>query len=217
MRRNGLVVLIAVVVLAIGSIAAPYYARLAAPWYRCVAGLISVGAPWQIVGVDVKAGADNPGVMLQLSAKVTSRSALHPGQAVVVGTVQAGAVIEPLLIFWTLLLAWPTPDVRTRWMRLIVGLPVFVLVDTATTVAALLHALPWAANVVAGLPDAATGWDHWVEFLEAGGRFAVVVTAALMTIGATTLLPPLRRDGHPRTGSRTAVAEPAQDCNQPAL
>ena len=207
----------ALVMVAVGSMAEPAYLRLVAPCYLCVARLIAHGEPWQIVDVGVKPSPDNPGVILQMSALVSGGDAVHTRHAQLLGKVEAGAAIEPLVTFWLVLLAWPTVSAKERWLRILMGAPVFILTDTATTIVSLMHALPWAHNTLAGLPDAPTGWDRWVDFLEAGGRVAVSFSAALLTIAATAPRSASRRTRRGDAGGRLPVADAARDCNSDAL
>ena len=118
--------------------------------------LIARGEPWQIVDVAVEPSTDNPGMILQLSALVSGGDARHTRHAQLLGKVHAGAAIEPLLTFWLVLLAWPAVSAKQRWVRILMGAPVFILTDAATTIVSLMHALPWAQNTLAGLPDVPT-------------------------------------------------------------
>ena len=207
----------ALITVAVGSIAAPAYLRRVAPCYLSAARLIARGEPWQIVDVAVEPSTDKPGMIQQLSALVSGGDARHTRHAQLLGKVHAGAAIEPLLTFWLVLLAWPAVSAKQRWVRILMGAPVFILTDAATTIVSLMHALPWAQNTLAGLPDVPTGWDRWVDFLEAGGRFAISVSAALLTIAAAAQLPATRRARRDPAGGRLPVAGAAQDCNSDAL
>ena len=216
MRRDGRWLCALLFSVAIASVAAPYYAHLAAPAWQAVARLTALGQPWRITGIEVTPSPDGPGTIVALTAIVTDAQADRTASARVTGKITTGAAIEPALVFWLLVLAWPAAHGRERWLRFAIGVPVFIAVDTATTVLALTHALPWATQVIAGAGDGDTAWDRWAAFLEAGGRFAVVTAVALVTIATVAMLGRWLGE-RPARAARRTVADAAQDCNRRAL
>ena len=100
--------------------------------------------------------------------------------------VQVGEAIETPVIFWCLLLAWPAQTVRQRLTRLAVGIPVFLALEGVTTACQLVYSLARASAILAGEESPLTLWDRWSRFLEAGGRFVVEVSAALITVGVAS-------------------------------
>ena len=109
--------------------------------------------------------------------------------AQLVGRVQVGAVVEGPVIFWTLLLAWPARP-RRRMAALLLGVPVFVVLETSTTVCQLISGFAEASAIMAGDPDPVTPWDHWSRFIESGGRDVLAVVGALLTLSGAGVLTP---------------------------
>ncbi|MGO9803409.1 MAG: hypothetical protein ACLPTM_02710 [Steroidobacteraceae bacterium] len=173
--------------LAVGAVCAEPYARLAAPYYAAVDRLIAMAHPWTIERVAVTTDPKSPGVVLRLIGEVRrQRSDLKP-EAIAVSRVQVGTVIETPIVFWTLLLAWPAASARQRWIRLAVGVAVFLGLEAVTTATLLLYPV---ADVSSRLThdeaDPLSLWGRWTRFLEAGGTFAVAAAAALVTVAVSS-------------------------------
>lgn len=177
----------AIVALAVGTIAAKPYARLAAPYYQAVARLIAEGRPWEVAKVDVAASTSGPGAVLRLTGFVREFFSDPKPQMRLVGKLQVAAAAESPVIFWTLLLLWPAASYRQRLARLTLGVPIFLSLEAATTVCQLLNPLAYGSAVLAGEPDPLTSWERWSRFLEAGGRVAIALAAALVTIAVIQL------------------------------
>jgi hypothetical protein len=174
--------LAAALALTLGVACAEPYARLAAPYYAAVARLISLGHPWTIVSVAVKPGTKSPSPELQLVGDVRRRPEdLRPAGRII-SHVQVGEAVETPVVFWTLLLIWPANSMRQRLIRLAIGIPVFLGVEAITTGVQLMHSMAEVSAILAGEINPVTLWERWSRFLEAGGRFVVEVSAALLTI-----------------------------------
>jgi hypothetical protein len=182
MRLDWRWIVVPIIALAGGAIAAKPYARLAAPYYQAVAQLIAEGRPWQIVSVEVGSSASSPGAVLRLTGLVREFFSDVQPAAKLVGKLQVAAVIESPMIFWTMLLLWPAVSYRQRLARLALGIPVFLSLEAATTVCQLLNPLAYASAVLAGNPDPMTPWESWSRFLEEGGRVALAFGTALLTV-----------------------------------
>ncbi len=177
--------LAAAAALALGVAGAEPYARLAAPWYSRVAELWATGRPWEIVSVAVTPGQSRLSAELQMDGYVRRHVESPDRAARVVGRVQVGEVVETPVVFWTLLLAWPAATWRRRAMRLVLGIPVFLGLESVTTVTQLMLPLAQASAMLAGDPDPVTVWDRWSRFLEFGGQFVLDGTVAML-LAATT-------------------------------
>jgi hypothetical protein len=174
--------LTAIVALCIGGFGAQSYAELASPYYRTVAGLIARGRPWTITAVDVAQDAARPGVFVRLHGEVRATADARRPAAALIGRVQAGAAIEGPVIYWSLVLAWPGIAARRRFALLLVGIPIFLGLEAATTVCQLLAGFSEVSAILAGDADPLTPWDRWSRFIESGGRDALAVGAALLTV-----------------------------------
>jgi hypothetical protein len=190
MRREWRWILAAVVALTVGAIGAEAYSRLAAPYYTAAARWITLGHPWEIVDIEVVPNSSGPGVILQLTGTVRERADDSQPAAAATSKLQVGAVVESPVIFWTLLLLWPAGSFRERLACLALGTPVFLGLEAATTTCQLVSPLAYGSAVLAGDPDPVTSWQRWSWFLEAGGRVALALAAAMIPI---TMIQFLRR------------------------
>jgi hypothetical protein len=178
----------AMAALLVGALGAEIYARLAAPYYRTAATWVAQGRPWTITQVDVAPDAPRPGVFVRMHGEVRAVANAAQPAATLIGRVQAGAAIEGPLIFWTLLLAWPA-RARRRGALLLIGVPIFLGLEAATTVCQLLNGFAEASAIIAG-SGSMTGWERWSRFVESGGRDVLAVCAALLTVASARRLVP---------------------------
>ena len=183
MRREWGWAIIAALALAIGATCAAGYARLAVPYYVAVTRLIADFHPWRIVSLVVKPDESSHGMVLRLTGEVRRHRDDPLPAAMVVNRVQVGEAIETPVIFWGLLLAWPAQTVRQRLIRVAVGFPVFLALEGVTTACQLVYSMARASAILAGEQSPLTLWDRWSRFLEAGGRFVLEISAALVTVG----------------------------------
>lgn len=178
----------AALALTIGLVAAGAYARIAAPAYRWAAAVIGNSMEWRIRRVAVEHDGERPGEYLRLHGELLPAGLSGRGAAIVT-RVEAGAAIEAPLIFWTLLVLWPA-RLRSRVVLLLLGIPMFLALECATTVCQLLNGFAEAAAMLAGAQSPLTGWERWSRFIESGGRDVLAVCAALLTIGAASRVAP---------------------------
>lgn len=209
MRRNLRYVLAAAVALILGATFAQTYARLAIPYYEVVTAAIANLYPWQVLDLSVVRDRSNPGASLRMTGEVRrSREDLAPAARVIVD-VQVGEVIETPVVFWAVVFAWPMTTLRRRLTCVAVGIPIFLLLEAATTGCQLVHSMADASAMLAGEADPLTAWERWSRFLEAGGRFALELCAAVFTVALSRLharrpASPLQADGS-RTGAASCA------------
>jgi len=209
----------AAVALLVGALGAQTYAQLAAPYYRIAATWVARSHPWTITCVDVAQDAARPGVFVRLHGEVRAVANAARPAAILIGRVQTGAAIEGPLIFWIMLLAWPG-EARRRGARFIIGIPVFLGLEAATTVCQLLSGFADASAVIAGDPGDITWWERWSRFVESGGRDVLALCAALLTVACARRLVPA---GAARSGPWTTPAayrptvEPAHRSPSPVV
>ncbi len=189
--------LAAAAALAAGVVLAEPYARLAAPYYGAVDRLIARGHPWVIREVAVTTDRDGQDRVLRLVGEVRRDRTESRPAALVVTRVQIGEAIETPIVFWGLLLAWPAAGRRERWLRMAVGLVVFLGIEAITTATQLVHSMAAASAQLehAYSEDPLTLWERWSRFLEAGGTFVVAAVGALVAIAVSTA-----SDSQPRGG-----------------
>lgn len=187
MRRQWRWALAAVAALALGAVGAEAYATLAAPYYQIAARWIARGHPWDVVSIEVAPSRSGPGKILRLTGTV--RKHIDDSQPVgkLISKLQVATVVESPVIFWALLLLWPLPSHRERLLVLALGIPIFLGLETVTTVCQLLNPFAYGSAMLAGDPEPVTLWERWSRFIEAGGRVALAVTAALIAIALTQL------------------------------
>lgn len=173
--------LVAAVTLSVGAVAAEPYAKALIPYYVAASRLIARGHPWDVASVDIS-HSYGPGAVLRLTGFIRRHPSDPNPVARVVSKLQVAAVAESPVVFWTLLALWPMGSVRRRCGVLLLGLPVFLALETATTVCQLLNPLAYGSAVLAGDANPLTGWERWSRFVEGGGRVALAATAAILTV-----------------------------------
>jgi hypothetical protein len=178
----------AILALTLGSIGGERYAAAAAPYYAYVARLIAHAHPWQIVTVELTPPDAKSVRVLRLIGQVRRDSGDQDPSATVVQKLQVGEVVEAFAVFWPMLLLWPAASTRQRLLLCLLGIPVFLILEAATTGVQLLHSLPQASAMLNGETDPVTPWERYSRFLEAGGRFVLEVCAVLLTVGAAKTL-----------------------------
>jgi hypothetical protein len=182
MRHEWRWIFAAVAALAVGAIGAKSYARLAAPYYTVAARWIALGHPWEVVNVDVAPGSSGRGAILRLTGTVRKQADASQPAAKLIAKLQVAAVVESPVVYWMLLSLWPLQSGRERLWLLALGIPVFLFLETATTVCQLLNPLAYGSAVLAGNPNPVTWWERWSRFIEGGGRVVLAVAAALITV-----------------------------------
>lgn len=182
MRPNLRLVLTAVVALTIGATGAEAYARLAIPYYNLVTTAIAEFHPWRVRNVAVVRDKSKPDATLRMTGEVRRRREDPFPAAEVITYVQVGEVVETPVVFWSVLLAWPMATLRRRLICVALGIPVFLTLEAATTACQLVHSMAEASALLAGETNPLTAWERWSRFLEAGGRFALELCAALLTL-----------------------------------
>jgi hypothetical protein len=202
MRREWRWLGAAVMAFAMGASGAETYARLAVPYYATFAASIADRHAWRVLDVAVVHDDASHGRVLRLTSEVRRHREDSRPAALVDSSVQVGEVVETPLVFWTLLLLWPVGTLGQRGLRLVIGIPVFLGLEVVTTACQLLHPLAEASALLAGASNPVTLWERWSRFLEAGGRFALEVAAALIPVA---LVPRVRSNRHNLTASPVRV------------
>jgi hypothetical protein len=174
----------------IGALCAESYARLMLPYYSVVTNLLAEMHPWQVTDLSVVHDEASHGAVLRLTGDVRhQRDDPEPAVRVVI-RVQVGEAVEAPIVFWTLLLVWPAATLRHFVTRLLVGIPIFLLLEALTTGSQLVHTMAQASAILAGEHSPVTAWERWSRFLEAGGRFALEVGAGLLALVAAQAAKP---------------------------
>jgi hypothetical protein len=168
----------------IGVTCAESYARLAAPYYWAVTTLIATAHPWRVTNIEVTPDSKMHGSVLRLTGEVRRHRDDPAPAAIVVGRVQVGEAIETPVVFWTLVLMWPARTGQQRLARIALAIPVFLALEAMTTACQLIYSMADASAVLAGENDPLTLWERWSRFLEAGGRFVLEVTGAVLVVAA---------------------------------
>jgi hypothetical protein len=184
MRREARWAAAVIVAFTIGALCAGSYARLATPYYSAVASLIASMHPWRVVDVRVVRDDSTHGTVMSLTGEVRVHRTDTQAAALIVGHVQVGEIVETPIVFWALLLMWPAGAAQERARRIAWGIPVFLLLEATTTPCQLVYSMARASALLAGESDPFTAWERWSNLLEAGGRFVLETTAALVTVAA---------------------------------
>jgi hypothetical protein len=137
-----------------------------------------------------------------------SQDDLEPAARVIIH-VQVGEVIETPVVFWAVVFVWPMATLRRRLVCVAVGIPMFLVLEAATTGCQLVHSMADASAMLAGEADPLTAWERWSRFLEAGGRCALELCAALLTVASSSWIArqQLRSDAPRRVKAAAAARE----------
>ncbi len=171
------------VLLALGGLIAPGYARVAVPYYQFTAQLIASSQGWYVDRVQIVDSVPGHPRTLQLVGRVYDPTLHRHGFATVTGVIQIAAVLQGPLVFIGVVLLLPAGSWREWRRRLLLGLPVLLLLDALTTVLSLLHAFAEANAIYMGEATPTTPWEIWTRVLESGGRIALAGLGGLATVG----------------------------------
>jgi len=177
----------AALALILGAACAQRYARLTIPFNTAVTGLIAELYPWKVREIRLSGDAGH-GSVLVLTGEVRQHRDDPLPSAIVESRLHAGEAVEVPVVFWTVVLMWPVRSWRHYLLRIVLGVPVFLSLETTIVACQLLHPLAEASAVLAGQRDPLTPWERWSRFLEAGGRFVLEATAAMLTVASAGLL-----------------------------
>ncbi|HEY4209988.1 MAG TPA: hypothetical protein VGM84_00795 [Steroidobacteraceae bacterium] len=181
MRRDVPRVIIALAALLAAAVYSESYARLMSPAYLVVARFLADNQPWDITAVEVEPGKADIHGELHLRADIRRHLGDSKPVARVVGHLQVGSVVETPLIFWAILLLWPSGSGERTLLAILAGIPVAIALEALTTVAQLVAPLAGASALIAGQAHGAT-LEKWSALLEEGGRVVICVLAALLVI-----------------------------------
>lgn len=115
----------------------------------------------------------------------------------------AGIVLQPQILAISLLFAWPWHSARELGLRILIGavlLPVILLLDVPT----MLYGLAWYEETKRLDPGHVSLLVSWADALNAGGRFAMAIVAA---VAATAVAARLGRRG--AVGQRSETVQDA--------
>ncbi len=173
MKRYLRPALVLAAMLAIGAVCSGSYLRAIEPLCARLIDSIAKAEHWQ-AAVSVDRGVR--GTTLRLASIVR-----HAGKsAVVIATVTAGAVMQIVVTFWGVLLATRCASWRARIATTAAGIPICISLTVIAATGQLLAPSYGALAVLQGRADTATSWDYASDFLEAGGRTALSIAAALI-------------------------------------
>lgn len=97
----------------------------------------------------------------------------------------AGHLTMPLVLLATVSLAWPCSQWRTLMLRLLTLLPASAVM-LSVDVPFVLWAALWSLHVDAFAPHILSPLLIWSQFLQGGGRIALALILACVTIACTT-------------------------------
>jgi hypothetical protein len=182
MRREWRWLAAATAALVLGTVGADTYVRVATPLYRLGAEWLIEGKPWQINSIGIRDAAGDSRRELWMTGELKSHSWDLQPSARADSRVQLAAVLQNPVVFWLVLLLVPVASIRSRVTLLGLGLPVFLLLEIATTSCQLVNALVQTAAMLDGEANPLTWTERWSRFLESGGRLVIDVCAALFCV-----------------------------------
>ncbi|HEX4585997.1 MAG TPA: hypothetical protein VH183_14305 [Burkholderiaceae bacterium] len=98
----------------------------------------------------------------------------------------AGLVLQPLVLALALLIAWPWQNAVELSVRFAVATPLTLLV-VLLDVPMMLYGFTWYQEISLLDPDRFSPLACWADVMNAGGRFALAVVAATLSIFAGSI------------------------------
>jgi len=112
------------------------------------------------------------------------------GHAVV--TTLASSILRPAIFGLALLAVWPVQRTRQYIWRFVIGMPLLLMLLPLDVPLVLLGEL-WELLIAANTPRNFSLLIAWKDFLQGGGRLALALCAALVTIAIAKKLPGIVR------------------------
>ncbi len=194
-------VLIALIALLAGVTCAEPYSRAMCPYYAAVARFIAKPHPWAVREITVRKIGPGAPAEVRLVGIVWSAATHGPSgpiQGLRVETeLGVGGVIQVPVLFWGVVVAWRAGSRREWLVRWSLGAVIFFALEILTTVCQLVAALAQASAYLAAVHGPVTPWELWSRFLESGGRQALAVAAALITVAIAAPGEPVRLEQLP--------------------
>lgn len=194
MPRELRLFLIMAITLAVGLAGARTYARMMVPYYAAMGRLLAGLHTWQVQEVGMSREGPGGAQEVRLVAIVRKIPSQPLPALRVESTMDVGDVVQLPVIFWGILLAWRADTMRQLLQRLAMGVPVFLTLETVTTVCQLVGPMAEAAEYLNGNPHPVTAWEIWARLLETGGRQALAAVAALLIVAGGASRERLGRD-----------------------
>jgi hypothetical protein len=143
------------------------------------------------VGADLaRTGADTVvrvRAKLAIAVSVGGRTAFPDPRSRIEVSTPTGAVLQAAIIAIAILAAWPVRQCREPFVRAAIGLPWICLIVFLDIPLVLLGELN-ESLIEATAPGTFSVAVLWKDFLQAGGRFAMAIAAAVATIGMSDSL-----------------------------
>jgi hypothetical protein len=140
-------------------------------------------------------GLDNEGLDRVVRLKVTLAKPVYiagkflipDARGIANASTTTGHVWQMSIVCLAMIFAWPTPRVRTYFIRLAIALPVLALLTMLDIPLALLASL-WDLIVQNMAPDTFSPLILWNGFLEQGGRLALGIVGGMLTVWSANLI-----------------------------
>jgi hypothetical protein len=115
-----------------------------------------------------------------------------------------GVLFQPVVFALTLLFAWPWRSARLLGLRVVAAVPL-VLCLFLLDVPMVLYGASWYQEVALLDPDRFSPLILWMDFMNAGGRLALAVAAAALSVGVADRFLPSRPSPVPPGPPATAL------------
>ncbi len=154
------------------------------PFYRAV--LAGASKHYEVTSLRVAQVGPDTAFSLQVrtaGARVIGQTTVPDGLPLSSSTL-LGHALQPMIVLYAVLLAWPVPRLRQRCLLLVVSLPCLVVLECLDVPLVLLGALE--DLMLYNLDPEALADSllvKWMDIMNSGGRLALALVGAGVTIG----------------------------------
>ncbi len=169
--------------------------RYLVPLYRVV--LAAATSHYEVTALRVEQVGPDTAFRLQArtaGARVIGQTTVPDGLPLVSSTL-LGHALQPVIVLYAVVLAWPVPRLWRRCLLLGVSLPFLMVMESIDVPLVLLGALEDLIlyNLDPKAPDSSL-LVNWMNIMNRGGRLALGLVGAGLAIGITDRLAPLAPD-----------------------
>jgi hypothetical protein len=128
-------------------------------------------------------------IVIQLQATpvrplVLGNNVLLPGGGLQFApTVLVGSVLQPIILFLAIVVAWPARGVSTMTLRALLSMPVIVLLLATNAPLGLVGAMLDFREILPAVP--VDPLVYWNDFLQTGGPLVIAIAAGILIMSLT--------------------------------
>ena len=178
-------IVVAAILLSLGEF---FGAALVTPILPTIAWEIeTIDDSFRVDGINVVSKKNNTVIQLQVAQirpMIIGAHVLQPKSGrFFEPNVLMGSVLQPIIVFLTILLSWQAKSILIMLMRLLLGVPVAAFLVATNTPLAFVGAMWDFRELVANLEPHTL--VYWNDFLQTGGPLVMAIAAALLVVSVS--------------------------------